>query len=166
MKKIYLDTSAFFKFFVEEEASEVVERLIRLARENLIQIVLSDWVINESIALIKENNRKGKINSTETWHILSELVNMIKAEIQHENFTFYSITEKIVIGSRFDIQEYNISASDALHVFIAAAADCNYFVSANKQLIEQLTRDSHKLIAYNIIINEDVNRMFNDIESS
>ena len=91
---------------------------------------------------------------------------MVKAEIQHENFNFYSITENIVIDSRFDIQEYNISASDALHVFIAAAVDCNYFISAKKQLIEQLTRGSHKLIAYNIIIKEDVKRMFNDIESS
>jgi predicted nucleic acid-binding protein len=166
VKKIYVDTSAFFKVFVEEEASKVVERLIRLAREKLIKIVLSDWVINESIALINENNRKGKINSTETQHILSELINMIRGEIQHENFTFYSINEAIVIGSRFDIQDYNISASDALHVSIAAASDCNYFLSADKQLIEQLTTGSHKLIAYNIIINEDVRRMFNDIESS
>ena len=74
-----MDTSAFFKVFVEEEASKVVERLIKLVREKLIQIVLSDWVINESIALINENNRKGNINSTETQHILSELVNMVKA---------------------------------------------------------------------------------------
>ena len=166
MKKIYVDTSAFFKVFVEEEGSKVVERLIRLAREKLIQIVLSDWVINESIALINENNRKGKINSTETKHILSELINMIRIEIQHENFTFYSTNEMIVIGSRFDIQDYNISASNALHVFIASASDCNYFLSADKQLIEQLTTGSHKLITYNIIINEDVKRMFNDIESS
>lgn len=77
-----------FQGFVEEEGSKVVERLIRLAREKLIQIVLLDWVINESIALINENNRKGKINSTETKHILSELINMIRIEIQHENLLF------------------------------------------------------------------------------
>ena len=55
MKKIYLDTSAFFKIFVEEQASEIVERLIGLARDKKISIVLSDWVINESLALVDEN---------------------------------------------------------------------------------------------------------------
>jgi hypothetical protein len=37
VKKLYLDTSAFFKVFVEEEFSEVVGRIIDLAREKKIQ---------------------------------------------------------------------------------------------------------------------------------
>jgi predicted nucleic acid-binding protein len=71
VKKIYLDTSAFFKIFVEEQASETVERLIGLARDKKISIVLSDWVINESLALVDENLRKNRISPTEAQCILS-----------------------------------------------------------------------------------------------
>ena len=37
------DTSAFFKVFEEDKASEVLKRIIRLIREKKIQIVLLDW---------------------------------------------------------------------------------------------------------------------------
>ena len=150
MKKIYLDTSAFFKIFVEEQASEIVERLIGLARDKKISIVLSDWVINESLALVDENLRKNRISPTEAQCILSELIDMIEGRIQYENFTVYPITDKVVIGSRFVIQDYHIPASDALHVFIAGAAKCDCLVSADGELVTQLTTGSLKLIAFNV----------------
>jgi predicted nucleic acid-binding protein len=161
VKKIYLDTSAFFKIFVEEQASEIVERLIGLARDKKISIVLSDWVINESLALVDENLRKNRISPTEAQCILSELIDMIEGRIQYENFTVYPITDKAVIGSRFVIQDYHIPASDALHVFIAGAAECDCLVSADGGLVTQLTTGSLKLIAFNVRVAKDVENLFN-----
>lgn len=165
MKKIYLDTSAFFKVFVEEEreTSDTLERIFALVREKKISIVLSDWVINESFALVDKNKQNGRITQAEAQEILSELVSMIKDKTQYETITFYSITEKIVVASRFVIQEYHIAASDALHVFISAAAECHCFVSADKKLVRKLTIGTHKLIAYDIGRKEDVERMFEEI---
>jgi predicted nucleic acid-binding protein len=92
-----------------------------------------------------KTREKAKSTESETQQILSELVSMIKSEVQYENFTFYPITDKIVISSRFVIQDYNIAASDALHVFIAAAAECDYFISTDKKLVLQLTKESQTL---------------------
>lgn len=167
MKKIYLDTSAFFKIFVEEEATEVVERLILLAKEKKIQIVLSDWTINESIALVDENKRKGKITQAETQTILSEIVSMIKQEVEYENFVFVPITGNAIIESRIIIQDYHIAASDALHVFISGASQCDYFISADAKLVNQLTLEKDKrFIAYNIRIDKDAAKLFSNIENS
>lgn len=165
MKKIYLDTSAFFKVFVEEEreTSDTLEKIFDLVREKKISIVLSDWVINESVVLVDKNKQNGRITHAQAQQILSELVSMIKAEIQHETITFYSISEKIVVNSRLVIQDYHIGASDALHVFISAAAECDCFISADKKLVRNLTTGRHKLIAYDIGKNEDVNKMFEEI---
>ena len=163
MRKIYLDTSAFFKIFVEEEASETVERLIGLARDKKISIVISDWVINESLALVDENLRKNRISPTEAQCILSELIDMIQGRIQYENFTVYPITDNVVIGSRFVIQDYHIPASDALHIFIAGGAKCDCLISADEKLVKQLTTGSPKLIAFNVRISDDVEKMFQSI---
>lgn len=161
MNRLYLDTSAFFKTFVEEEASEVVERLILLAKENKIEIILSDWVINESFALVDKNRRKERISQVQAQNILSEIVSMMSKEVQYENFTVYPITDKILITSRFAIQEYHIAASDALHVFISAVAECDCFISADEDLIHQLKSGASTLLAFNIRIEEDVNTLFN-----
>lgn len=166
MNKLYIDTSAFFKTFVEEEASDVVEPLILLAKEKKIEITLSDWLVNESVALIDENRRKEKITDIEVQNILSELVSMMGNEVEYENFTVYPITDKILIASRFAIEEYHINASDALHVFISAVAECDCFISADEKLIHQLTSGSSKLIAFNIRIKEDVKNLFNLLERS
>jgi len=168
VKKVYLDTSAFIKIFVEEDrqTSDIVERIIDLARNKKIIIILSDWVINESFAVIDKNKQNGKITKSETQQILSELVSMLKAEIQYETFTIYSITEKIVVASRYIIQDYHIAASDALHVFISASAECDCFVSADKKLERRLTTGIHKLVACDIGIKKDVKIMFERIINS
>ncbi len=116
MNKAYIDTSAFFKTFVEEEESDIVEHLIILAKEKKAEIILSDWLINESIALVDENRRKERISQVQSQNILSEIVSMMSKEVQYENFILYPITDKILIASRFAIQQYHINASDALHV--------------------------------------------------
>ncbi len=159
MKDVYIDTSAFFKIFIEEEANDVVERIILLAKEKKIRIILSDWVINESIALIDENRRREKIKKIETQTILSEIVDMIQAHVEYGNFTFYSISEKVVVNSRFIIQDFHIPASDALHVFIAISAGCDCIISADKELVTQVKENS-SLLAFNVRVQDDVKRMF------
>ena len=166
MKKVYIDTSAFFKTFVEEELSDVVEPLILLAREKKIEIIVSDWLINETIALVDEKRRKGKITEAQVQGILSEIISMMGNEVQYENFILYPITNKILIASRLAIQEYRINASDAIHVFISAAAGCDYFISADKKLITQLVTGVSKITAYNIRIEKDVKNLFNLLNQS
>lgn len=160
MNNVYIDTSAFFKIFVEEEASDVVERIVELAKKLKIQITLSDWVINESLALVDENRRKARIDSTQSQHILSEIVAMIEKRVEYSQFTFYTINENAIKMSRFIIQDFHIPASDALHVFIAVSASCDCLVSADNDLITQIRSTTNSLLAYNIRINEDIKNLF------
>ena len=105
--------------------------------------------------------KKKQISPTEAQCILSELIDMIEGRIQYENFTVYPITDKVVIGSRLVIQDYRIPASDALHVFIAGATECDCLVSADGGLVTQLTTGSLKLIAFNVRVAKDVEKLFN-----
>ena len=64
MKKLYLDTTAFFTIF-EEQIGEAVERIFSISRDRKVQIIISDWVINESIAKLDENKKNGIITQAE-----------------------------------------------------------------------------------------------------
>ncbi len=160
MKSVYVDTSAFFKVFVEEEASEVSERIVGLAKEKKVNLVLSNWVINEIIALVDEHTRKGKINSIKTQEILSEIVDMIDNEIQYSHFNFYAVTEHIIDFSRITIMDFQLSASDALHVYMADKANCDYIISADKDMVTKVNKKADRLMAFNIRLKEDVDNLF------
>jgi predicted nucleic acid-binding protein len=161
VKRVYFDTSAFVKIFIEEEASEEVERLVTLVRDKKIIMVISDWVINESIAVVDANNKKGKITTIETQQILSEMTDMIEGKIRYENLELFPIPERVLIGSRILIQDYHVAASDALHIFIAGAAGCEFFISADEKLIRQLTTGTYKLVtAYNVRNKHDMETIF------
>ena len=160
MKTVYIDTSAFFKVFVEEEASEVTERIVTLAKEEKINIVLSNWVINESIALVDENRRKGRIDKIKTQEILSEIVDMIEGQIQYSHFTFFAVNEEIVDYSRMTIMDFHIPASDALHVYIALKTKCDYIISADKEMVANVIKNSSDIQAFNIRLKDDVAKLF------
>lgn len=136
MKSIYLETAAFFKIFVEEEGTANSDRLIELAKAGKIRIIISDWVINESIEFLQKNRKANKITPTETQTILAEIVAMIEGRVEYSHFTFFAITEEVIINSRFILQEIDVSASDALHVYIAHNSGCQYFVAGRDPIAE------------------------------
>jgi predicted nucleic acid-binding protein len=162
VKTIFIDTSAFVKIFIEgEEASDVTEKIVELAKEKKIKIALSNWVVNESIALVDENERKGKINNIQALQIINEIMDMIEGRLLYSNFTFYAVKEEIVDYSRITIREFHLSASDALHVYIAQGVNCDCIISADKDLIYQVRRHSKTLKGFNIRINQEVKELFN-----
>lgn len=163
MKTVYFDTSALFKIFVEEEASGVAETIVGLAKDQKIKIVLSDWVINESIALVDKYRRKGKLDKIKIQQILSEIVDMLEGKIQYSHFTFYAVSEQIVIDSREIITDFHLSASDAIHVYIAQRVNCDCIVSADKDLISQVRNhtNANSLKGFNIRIENEVKELFN-----
>jgi predicted nucleic acid-binding protein len=166
VKRVYFDTSAFVKIFIEEEASEEVERLVTLVRDKKIIMVISDWVINESIAVIDANNTKGLIDEVETQQILSEMTDMIEGKVRYENLELFPVPEKVLIGSRILMQDYHVAASDALHIFISGAAGCEFFISADVKLIRQLTTGKYKLFtAYNVRNKQDMDTLFAQLPS-
>ena len=163
MKKLYLDTTGFFTIF-EEQIGEAVERIFSISKDGKVQIIISDWVINESIAKLDENQKNGIITQAEVQQILSELIDMMQGKShKYQNIVIYPITNTTIVASRLVIQDYHINASQALHVYTSAAAQCDFFISAEPDLINLLTSGKIKLTAYNINSSEDLSRLFVDI---
>jgi predicted nucleic acid-binding protein len=64
--KIYLDTSVYVKRFKEEQGSDTIHRVFRIAQKNIrLKIFMSVWTINESIAAIDKKFYQKKLISND-----------------------------------------------------------------------------------------------------
>lgn len=139
MHQIYLDSSAYVKIFKRERGSKLAKQLILLAESNdRIRIFLSYWVINETIAAIdKTQNRRGKIRDTRKEIIIATILKKL-IDYSESNIVVVPLNHRFARDSVNYIYKFNISADDALHVFVANKNHCKYFVCKDNYLKQQV----------------------------
>lgn len=130
MKRVYLDTSVFFKIFFNESGKEEVDRIVLLAKDRKIQIVISEWVVNESFAIVEKKVLKGLINNVDAHDIMVLIADFLEESYKSETIISYQIKDKEILASRIIIQNLHTNASDSLHAYIAIMSNCDHFVSA------------------------------------
>jgi predicted nucleic acid-binding protein len=161
---VYLDTNVFLKFFLEqgEKNIEIAQKLDSFAKENKIRLAISDWVINEIMAVIERKIKENKIKDDDAFHILNKIIYLIE-----ESFIVrYPVERTRILSSRGLIQELRMTnASDALHVITVFLSDCNYFISADKDLIITLKINSLKFdfIPISFFENEDIDKLLSQL---
>ena len=101
----------------------------------------------------------------ESSEILTGIADMVEGQIEQINLSLYPISEKVVIDSRMTIMETQCeNAVDALHLYIADKANCDYFVTADNTLYNTLNESDlrQKLIPINIWKASDMSQLFLD----
>ena len=151
IKKIYLDTNVFLKLFLDESKSDIIQQLEELANDDKVVLVISDWVLNECIAVIERKIIEKKITNKEAFHILNTIIILLEEKLRDNHLELYPIERKHIIGSRVIVQDLNlINASDALHAFIAFVSESNAFLSADISLVNTLKKKT-KILTFTTI---------------
>lgn len=142
-KRLYFDTSAIVKEFVDEEGSELVDKITTAAREGGVQIISSVWAINETLAVVDRLTRRPQnpLSTSEQQEIIATFSERIRGTDENAPFRFAPIDHAIVAYSRQVIDGYHISADDALHVYTAFIYDCNYFLIHDNKIVHRLKQD-------------------------
>jgi predicted nucleic acid-binding protein len=135
VKKVYLDSSAFFKLFFGESGGQHMEQVLDLAKRGRLQLVISDWVINEIVWAAVKKHRDDKISKQDVTIILSQIADVVERGLSEEYLLSHSIHEKVVVTSRVIITELGCHPADALHVLIATTSQCDFFLTADTDLI-------------------------------
>lgn len=164
MKRVYLDTSVFFKIFFDEPGKEEVDRIVLLAKDKKIQIIISEWVVNEAFATIEKKVTKGLINKTEAHSIMVAIADFLEESYDSGIIISYQIKDKEILASRIIIQNLHTNASDSLHAYIATMSKCDYFISADKELNLQLSVLGEGLRPVDIHTNSDMVNFFKDVD--
>ena len=114
------------------------------------------------MAAVERKKKEGKMNNHEASEVLTGVADMIEGQIEQINLSLYPISENVVINSRLTIAETNcVHAADALHLYTADKANCDYFVTADHTLYDTLTHSDlkQKLIPINISNPNDMSQL-------
>jgi predicted nucleic acid-binding protein len=164
--KIYLDTSVYVKRFKEEQGSDTIHRIFRIAqKDSRLKILMSLWTINESITAIdKKFYQKKLISEDERKKVIATILATSLEYLQlFPNIEFVPVTSKILKDSTSLIQSLHISADDALHIYTAIKLRCKYFIFQDRHLKDQLTNNIQGITIVDVTNVNGVKSIFEDI---
>ena len=163
MKKVYLDTSAFVKLFFDEEGDEALEKIANLAREKKLQIVISEWVINEAIWTVEKKVLKNKIGSEEAFKVVNLIADTVAEGVKEGTIALLKVNEDVIINSRVIIEELHSNAADSLHVFLARTSSCDFFLSADEDLVLLVRFGNLRIESVYLYSKIDMDKLFFNI---
>jgi predicted nucleic acid-binding protein len=153
VKDVYLDTNILLRLYENKSGTEDAEKIVRLAKQDKIRLAISEWVINECVAAVQRKRNSNEISEREASEILAGIADLLEGKIEEVNLTLYPVTETVIRNSLVIIQDVMCnSANDAIHVYTADKTRCNYFITADKPLANQIKKSKlkHRLTAVDI----------------
>jgi uncharacterized protein len=119
--KLFFDTSAFIKRYIDEPGSDEVERLCSQADDIGISILLPVEVVSTISRLKREK------------HISAQQYAKIKAAffLDIRDITVIALTPEIVKNAIQEIERTPLKTLDALHIGCALEYDPDYFISSD-----------------------------------
>ena len=135
--KVFFDTSAFVKRYVEEPGSEKVIEICDQAE----QLVLCVICLPEMISTLNRLVREGKLRSGDYRNIQD----LILKEI--EDAEICTITPEVVAQTIRCLENNVLRAMDALHIGCALVVEPDLFVSSDQRQIEAARKEGLKVLA-------------------
>lgn len=167
MIHVYLDSSAYVKAFKRERGSSFVKKLLETAEKSShVKLFLSYWTINESISVIdKTQHQRDKITKERKEIIIATILKKI-IDYSESNIVVIQLNHKFVRDSVNYIYKYNISADDALHVYIARKNNCKYFICKDNYLKQQIDNKIGDLRVLDITNKKEIYQLLDYIRNS
>lgn len=134
--KIYMDTSAYVKAYHTERGSEYVNKTFEETEEGRNEIVISIWVISETINAIDIHRRRRELTDEEFRTVIGAILTDMLNLSSKEKMKIVDIETEIVKLSWEAIIGEHLSASDALHLITAMNQQVDLFLAADKSLIK------------------------------
>jgi uncharacterized protein len=128
--KVYLDSSAFAKRFIEESGSEGVESLCASASE----LGLSVLCVPEIISALNRRLREHQLTQIQ----YNEAKRRLLADVRDADMI--TLTPSVIGSSIRVIEASPVRAMDALHVACALEWDAELFASSDKQQLNAATK--------------------------
>ena len=136
--KIYLESSALWNLYYEESGAELVEHCLENPQLVCISSIWSQLEIERGIK--KRENQK-EINSEEAENLRVFVEIDCKRLENKKQLEIIPIVEDYILVTRRFIHEYNLFASDALHLASAVLQGCKgilvddyHFIRLNKMI--------------------------------
>ncbi len=140
----YFDTSALLKEFVSEVGSDVIRAIMEASTEGRLDVITSQWSINEAVGVIVRNiNRKineKHLTRGEAQLLAHTFITRMEQTLTQEHVHIVPVQNDIVLRSRKWIIDSSISPSDAIHLCTADIFNCSFFLVHDKNFVNKVKR--------------------------
>ncbi|MEN8218618.1 MAG: type II toxin-antitoxin system VapC family toxin [Pseudomonadota bacterium] len=126
MKKVFFDTSAFVKRYVNESGSQRVIEICRQADELAMSIISPPEVISTLCRLVREGTLSAEEYEQTKAQFLTDL----------ENVTICDITPEVMMQTTRCLENHTLRAMDAIHLGCALCYASDSFVSSDHRQIQ------------------------------
>lgn len=135
MVKVYLDTSALIKRYLEEEGTEIIDLLFAKASAELI-LVISLWNLSESMVAFDKYRRRGAISDEELRGLVRRLVAEIREYWRKGYLRIVPLHPDLLIETWRYILTQHVYAGDAVQLATCIRERCDFLVAADQRLLE------------------------------
>jgi len=129
--KIYLDTSAIVKRYVEEEGTDVVDNYFEKSYKDDVILVLSQFNVGECAVVFDKYERKGLIDARETF---KTMINELYVLAKLGNLILVPVSYSIVKTSIEYVFRFHIYIVDAIQLASFEKENCEEFLTFDEKL--------------------------------
>lgn len=134
--KVFFDTSAFVKRYVNEVGSEKVTEICEQADELALSIICFPEMISTLNRLIRE----GKLQKT----VYQQIKELIEADLK--DIEICDLSQPVIACGIECLEKYTLRTLDAFHVACAINVKADIFVSSDKRQIEAAEKEGLKVV--------------------
>lgn len=121
--KVFFDSSALAKRYIDEKGSDKVEEICRKTDTLTVSIIC----LSEIISALNRLRREKILNTNQYKKIKSALIKDL------ETADLYNISSRVIQLSIDLLERYTLRAMDSFHIGCAIIADVDLFVSADQR---------------------------------
>ena len=143
---VYLDTSGLVKRYVEEEGTEVIDRLYEETEAGRATTSFSIWNIGEALGVLDRYHTRGLLSEDELHKSFRSLASETVKMIRLGSLQVLPITSGSLVESWTLVLRHHIYAADALQISGAREAGCDLFLAADRRLVKVATEEGIEAI--------------------
>lgn len=136
-KRVFLDTSAFFKEYHDERGSDILHDIFNQTKNGRMVVCISVLTISEMLNTLDKTRRRHIISDSECLTIADTILYDISELTKKEAMKIYEPTEYIIRSSWDLILTHHLSAIDSIQVITAIECGADIFLAADKYLLSQ-----------------------------
>jgi len=130
--KVYLDTSAIVKRYLEEQGSDVVDEFFERAYGEEVVLVASQWNIGETAVVFDKYEQRNIIS--DAYEIFKIFQNELYLLTRMGFFKIIPASADIIAESIPIIFKHHIYIADALQITTCKKEKCNLFLTFDEKL--------------------------------
>jgi len=136
-KRVFLDTSAFFKEYHDERGSDILHDIFNQAKNGRMVLCISVLTISEMLNALDKTRRRHIISDSDCLTVADAILYDITELTKKESMKIYEPTEHIIRSSWDLILTHHLSAIDSIQVITAIDCGADIFLAADRYLLSQ-----------------------------